>query len=106
MHPNNTNRIRLPNYLRKYREKAIFPQRKVAAYLDIDTATYCKIENGKYFPSEEQIGKISLILRCDSKELIKIWLADKIVQVAEEGEDVAFEALQIANQSFEVISNE
>lgn len=98
--------MRLPDHLRKYREKAGLPQRKVAAFLDIDTATYCKIENGKYFPSKEQIEKIADILQCDSKELIKIWLADKIVQVAEEGEDVAVEALQLANQSFEDLSNE
>lgn len=98
--------MRLTDHLRKYREKAGLPQRKVAAFLDIDTATYCKIENGKYFPSKEQIEKIADILQCDSKELIKIWLADKIVQVAEEGEDVAVEALQLANQSFEDLSNE
>jgi len=31
------------------------PQRKVAAGLDIDTATYCKTENGNYLPKREQV---------------------------------------------------
>lgn len=82
------------------------PQRKVAAFLDIDTATYSKIENGKYFPCKEQIDKIADVLNCEARELQKIWLADKLIQVAEESEDVAIEALELANKSFESKKNE
>lgn len=95
----------LPELLRKYREESELPQRKVAAFLDIDTATYCKIENGKYSPSKDQIEKIAEILNCDVKELIKNWLADKIVQILEENRDVALEALQLANKSVEDFNN-
>lgn len=95
----------LPELLRKYREESELPQRKVAAFLDIDTATYCKIENGKYSPSKDQIEKIAEILNCDVKELIKNWLADKIVQILEEDRDVALEALQLANKSVEDFNN-
>ena len=40
----------LPTKLKQLREKAGLPQRKVAASLDIDTATYSKIETGKFIP--------------------------------------------------------
>ncbi|HPW67269.1 MAG TPA: helix-turn-helix domain-containing protein [Salinivirgaceae bacterium] len=33
--------------IRQLREERQLPQRKLAATLDIDTATYCKIEKGK-----------------------------------------------------------
>lgn len=105
MHSTNNSKMLLPELLRKYREESELPQRKVAAFLDIDTATYCKIENGKYSPSKDQIEKIAEILNCDVKELIKNWLADKIVQILEENRDVALEALQLANKSVEDFNN-
>ncbi len=74
----------LPEKLKKLREVANIPQRKIAAALDIDTATYSKIENGKYVPSREQVVIIAEIFSCDKYELIKLWLADKMVAIAKE----------------------
>ncbi len=42
--------IFLANKLRGLREQHGFPQCKISAALDIDTATYCKMENGNYIP--------------------------------------------------------
>lgn len=97
----NETKLLLPDLLRRYREKAGLPQRKVAAFLDIDTATYCKIENGKYSPSKDQIEKVAEILNCQFHELIKTWLADKIIQILEDDENVALEALQLAYNSID-----
>jgi DNA-binding XRE family transcriptional regulator len=36
--------------LKEQRKQSNLPQRKVAAALDIDTATYYKKENGNYLP--------------------------------------------------------
>ena len=36
----------LSNRLKEIRLQSNMPQRKIAAELDIDTATYCKYENG------------------------------------------------------------
>ena len=77
------------------------PQRQIAAALDIDTATYCKIENGKYSPSKDQIEKVAEILNCQIHELIKTWLADKIIQILEDDANVALEALQLAYNSID-----
>ena len=49
------------------------PQRQLAATLDIDTATYCKIEKGKIEKGErrakiEQVEMIAKVLNTDKKK--------------------------------------
>lgn len=86
----------LPEVLRQLREKTGLPQRKVASALDIDTATYCKIENGKYLPNKEQVERLSQIFGCDRDYLVKIWLADKLIDLAETDDRVAYDAIRLA----------
>lgn len=88
----------LPEVLRKLREDCNLTQRRVAAALDIDTATYCKVENGKYLPNKEQVEKLSEIFKCDRNYLVKLWLADKIVDIAETDDIVANDAIQLAQE--------
>lgn len=90
----------LPNRLKELREQCELPQRKVAAALDIDTATYCKIENGNYSPRKEQVIQLADILQADKDELVKFWLADKITIVAQSEKDFASDALKLANINF------
>lgn len=84
----------LAEKLKQLREEAQQPQRRVAAALDIDTATYCKIEKGKYFPSREIVLQLSYFYKYDSEELIKLWLADRLMDVAKD-EDMAPEAMRL-----------
>jgi len=85
----------LQKKLKKLREVANIPQRKIAAALDIDTATYSKIENGKYIPSREQVIIITEIFSCDKDELIKLWLADKMVAIAKDDVSSIPDALKL-----------
>ncbi len=85
----------LPEKLKKLREVANIPQRKIAASLDIDTATYSKIENGKYIPSREQVIIIAETFLCDKDELIKLWLADKVVAIAKDDVNSIPDALKL-----------
>ena len=57
------------------------PQRQLAAALDIDTATYCKIEKGERKARREQVEAIAQILQIDKKELVTLCLADKICRL-------------------------
>lgn len=82
----------LADKLKQLREEAKQPQRRVAAALDIDTATYCKIEKGKYLPSKEQVIQLSTLFKYDGEEMIKLWLADRLIDVAKD-EDMASEAI-------------
>lgn len=57
------------------------PQRQLAAALDIDTATYCKIEKGERKAKREQVEIIANVLKTDKEELITFWLADKVCRL-------------------------
>ena len=62
--------------LKQLREEVKQPQKRVAAALNIDTATYCIMEKGKYLPNKEQIILLSDFFKYDCEEMIKLWLID------------------------------
>ena len=74
--------------IRRLREEQKLPQRKVAAYLDIDTSLLAKYERNVRQPSKELIKKIATLFKVDSKVLISEALTDKIAyQILEEEAD-------------------
>ena len=81
------------NKLRSLREEKQIPQRQLAAVLEIDTATYCKIEKGDRRAKREQVIILSDLLQVDSKELLRLWSANKVYEIIAEEE----EATQILN---------
>ena len=81
------------NKIRTLREEKQIPQRQLPAALEIDTATYCKIEKGDRRAKREQVTKLADLLEVDSKELIRLWSADKVYDIIAEEE----EATQILN---------
>lgn len=70
--------MRFTGRIRQLREARQMPQRKLAAALEIDTATYSKIEKGERRVKAEQIVIIADILKADKEELLALWLADQI----------------------------
>jgi transcriptional regulator with XRE-family HTH domain len=68
-------------------------QRQLAAAIEIDTATYCKIEKGDRRAKREQVITLANLLEIDTKELIRLWSADKVYDIIAEEE----EATQILN---------
>lgn len=81
------------NRIRTLREEKQIPQRQLAAALEIDTATYCKIEKGDRKAKREQVNILAGILEVESKDLICLWSADKVYDIIAEEE----EATQILN---------
>ncbi len=73
--------------IRTLREEKQIPQRQVAAALEIDTATYCKIEKGDRRAKREQVAVLSELLEVDAKELIRLWSADKVYDIIAEEEE-------------------
>ncbi len=96
----------LSEKLKELRERTGLPQRKIAAALDIDTATYCKFEKGTLRPKREQISILSSLLGENENELLKFWLADKITIVAESEKNIASEALKLVNDNFQITERE
>jgi len=65
--------------IKQLREERKLPQRKLAAPLDIDSATYWKRERGERKAKREQVIAIAKILNYNKNELLILWLADKII---------------------------
>jgi transcriptional regulator with XRE-family HTH domain len=72
--------------IKQLREELQMPQRKLAAALEIDTATYCKIEKGERRPKREQVVIIADLLEADRDELLSLWLAEQVYNVVKDDE--------------------
>lgn len=86
------------NRIKTIREEKQMPQRQLASALEIDTATYCKIEKGDRRAKREQVFRLSELLEVDSKELIRLWSADKVYDIIAE-EDEATQILNVVAES-------
>lgn len=84
--------------IKQLREERQMPQRQVAAALEIDTATYCKIEKGERRAKGEQVVMIADILRTDKEELLALWLADQLPASVANEKAVADKALEIVKK--------
>lgn len=89
------NKMLFANKIRKLREQNGMLQRKVAAALDMDAGLYSKIERGERPAKREQVINLASILHTDEKELLTLWLADKIKEITDTNKDVADEAMKI-----------
>lgn len=83
--------------LRELREEKGLLLRQVAAKLEVDTAFVSKIERGEKNIRKEHLLKIAELYQSNTKELVAIWLADRVINILKD-EDGAAEALQIVAQ--------
>jgi transcriptional regulator with XRE-family HTH domain len=84
--------------IKQLREERQMPQRQFAAALEIDTATYCKIEKGERRVKREQVLIIAKLLNTDEKELLALWLADQVIAIIIDEEEIADKVLNIAQK--------
>ncbi|GHT29152.1 transcriptional regulator [Bacteroidia bacterium] len=85
--------------IKQLREARQMPQRKLAAALDIDTASYCKIERGERRARKEHIPVIAELLQGDKEELLILWLAEQVMAVVAEEKDLADKVMDIAKRN-------
>jgi transcriptional regulator with XRE-family HTH domain len=85
--------------IKQLREQRQLPQRKVAEALDIDSATYCKIERGERKAKREQLSTIAEFLNADKGELLSLWLADQVAALVADEKDIADKVLDIAKEN-------
>lgn len=84
--------------LKMLRESKQILQRHLASILEIDTATYCKIEKGNRRAKREQILQLADFLQTDSRELLRLWSADKIYDIIA-NEDEATQILNVVAEN-------
>ena len=95
----------LGDTIRKLREEKELPLRTVAAFLDIDQAILSKVERGHRKPTREQVVKLAAYFMVNENDLLVAWLSDKLMYELED-EDVALEALQMAEEKVKYIVRE
>ncbi|MEF3079604.1 MULTISPECIES: helix-turn-helix domain-containing protein [Flavobacteriaceae] len=69
------------NYIRKLREEKQLLLREVASQMNIDTALLSKIERGTRMARKEQVEDLAKALNKSESDLLKFWMADKIVNM-------------------------
>lgn len=81
--------------LKELREAKGLVQRQVAALLEVDTAYVSKMERNEKPVSRSHIKKLSKLFEVEEKDLMPLWLADKVLQVVDD-ELCAPDALTLA----------
>lgn len=81
--------------LKELREAKGLVQRQVASELGVDTAYISKMESNEKPLSRIHFKKLSEMLGIDEKELLTIWLAEKLLDVIKD-EEVALKAIYAA----------
>lgn len=73
--------------IRQRREEKELLLRHVAAQLDIDTAMLSKVERGERNAKKEHVVELSKILDLDKKELLILWLTDRVYDIIKDEEN-------------------
>lgn len=86
----------LGNKIRSLRDKQGILQRQVAAYLEIDTPMFSKIERGDRRAKRCQVIQMATYFKVDEKEMLTLWLADKILSDLEDEDELKLPAIETA----------
>jgi transcriptional regulator with XRE-family HTH domain len=87
--------------IKELREERGLVQRQLSAALEIDTPMYSKIERGERKAKRSQIPIMAQMFEVDEKELLTIWLADKVLDTVEGEEEVKHEAVAYAQREMQ-----
>ncbi len=83
--------------IKELREHKHLPQREIANALNIDTATYCKIEKGDRKARREQLIVMANMFSVEENYLLSLWVADKVNDTISKDIEVAPLALCIVD---------
>lgn len=86
--------------IKELRDEHGLLQRQLAAFLEIDTPMFSKIERGDRRAKREQVIKLAEYLHQDEKEMLTLWLAGKFIDAVEEEQerDLCNDAIIIAQE--------
>ncbi len=83
--------------VRDLRENKGLLLRQVAAFLEVDTAFLSKMERNEKKASRPQVYKLAVVLETAEKELMTLWLSDKIMETLND-ESEAYNALKLTEK--------
>lgn len=74
-------------------------QRQLASLLEIDTPMFSKIERGDRRAKRTQVIQIANYFNVDEKELLTLWVADKVLDAVTGEEELKIDAIRVAQSS-------
>ena len=74
-------------------------QRQLASLLEIDTTMFSKIERGNRRAKRTQVVQIANYFNVDEKELLTLWVADKVLDAVKNEEELKSDAIKVAQSS-------
>ena len=86
------------NRIRELRDKQGVLQRQLAALLEIDTPMFSKIERGDRRAKREHVIKLAEYLHQDVKEMLTLWLVDKVLDAVGAEEEISYDAITVAQK--------
>lgn len=93
------------NRIKELREEQGLLQRQLAAFLEIDTPMFSKIERGDRRAKREQVLKLAEYLHQDAKEMLILWLADKFIDAVEDEQErgLCSDAIIVAQEKIKIL---
>ena len=88
----------LGNKIRSLRDEQGVLQRQVAAYLEIDTPMFSKIERGDRRAKRSQVIQMETYFKVDETEMLTLWLADKVLYALEGEDELKLTAIETAKR--------
>ena len=92
----------LGNRIRELRDVYGVLQRQLAAYLEIDTPMFSKIERGDRRAKRSQVIMLAEYFHIDEKEMLTLWLADKILDALDGENELCLDAIEVAKMNIKV----
>ena len=95
----------LGNKIRSLRDEQGILQRQVAAYLEIDTPMFSKIERGDRRAKRSQVIQMATYFKEDEKEMLTLWLADKVLDALEDEDELKRTAIETAKSKLKNLNH-
>ena len=86
----------LGNKIRSLRDEQGILQRQVAAYLEIDTPMFSKIERGDRRAKRSQVIQMATYFKVDEKEMLTFCHAEKVLDALEDEEELKLTGIETA----------
>ena len=86
----------LGNKIKELRDKHEVLQRQLAAYFEIDTPMFSKIERVDRMAKRSQVILLAKYFHIDEKDMLTLWLADKVLDTLEGEYELCLDALDTA----------
>lgn len=93
----------LGNKIKSLRDEQGILQRQVAAYLEIDTPMFSKIERGDRRAKRSQVIMLAEYFHVDEKKMLTLWLADKILDALKGEDSLALDAIDMAEKTIRLL---